>query len=303
MVGKAKLVEKLKVSIIGSGVVGTEVGKGLAGTGNDVIFYDVDKKRIEELKNDGFKATLDMAKAVGSTDVSFISVPTPSTEGRIDLSYVKSAATGIAEALKAKDSFHLVVVKSTVVPGTTGGIVKQTIEKVSGKKLGEGFGLCMNPEFLTEIHKSWTDDPKAERGFFTEDRIVIGESEKKSGDMLEGLYKPLNIPVFRTDLKTAELIKYACNCALAGRISYWNEIYYICQKLGIDSNKVAEIASMDPRIGKYGTVHGMAFGGKCFPKDLRALIHFSESVGYNPEFLKAIESVNEKIKKDRGVRE
>jgi len=153
------------------------------------------------------------------------------------------------------------------------------------------------------IHKSWTDDPSLERGFFTEDRIVIGEFDKKSGDILESLYKSLNIPIFRTDLKTAELIKYACNCCLASRISYWNEIFYIAQKLGIDSEFVAKVAAMDKRIGKYGSVHGMAFGGKCFPKDLRAIIAFSESLGHNPEFLKAVENINERIKKDKGVRE
>lgn len=293
----------MKISIIGSGVVGTIAGKGMAKIGNDVIFCDVNDKRVEELKKEGFQATNDVAEAVRSTDVSFLCVPTPTPEGKIDLSYIDSAVTELAKVLKEKDSYHLVVVKSTVTPGTTEDFVKQKIEEVSGKKIGEDVGLCMNPEFLTEIHESWTDDPSAERNFFTEDRIVIGEFDKKSGDMLESLYKSLNIPIFRTDLKTAEMIKYACNCALASRVSYWNEIFYICRKLGIDSNSVAKVAALDNRIGKYGTVHGMAFGGKCFPKDLRAIISFSKDLGHDPEFLRAVESVNEKIKKDKGVRE
>ena len=293
----------MKVSIIGSGVVGTIIGKGLAKIGNDVVFYDISEKRIEEIKNDGFKATRNISEAIKSTDISFLCVPTPSINGKIDLTSIKSATTELGKALREKDSYHLIVVKSTVVPGTTENLIRQIIEEVSGKVCGKDFGLCMDPEFLTEIHKSWTDDPSLERNFFTEDRIVIGEFDKKSGNILEQLYKPLGIPIFRTDLKTAELIKYACNCCLASRISYWNEIFYICQKLGIDSNFVAKVAAMDKRIGKYGTVHGLAFGGKCLPKDLQAFISFTESLGYNPELLKAVENVNEKIKKDKGIRE
>jgi len=136
------MVKQLKVSIIGSGVVGTIAGKGLVEIGNDVVFYDVNKKRIEELKNEGFNATSNISEAVKSTDISFLCVPTPSPEGKINLSYIKSASTEIAKVLKDKDSYHLIVVKSTVVPETTENFVKQIIEDVSGKKCGEGFGLC-----------------------------------------------------------------------------------------------------------------------------------------------------------------
>jgi UDPglucose 6-dehydrogenase len=104
-------------------------------------------------------------------------------------------------------------------------------------------------------------------------------------------------------MKTAELIKYTSNCCLASRISYWNEIFYICKKLGVDSNLVANIVSLDKRIGKYGTIHGKAFGGKCFPKDLQAFINFAEDFGVRPVLLKAVQEVNERIKKDEGVRE
>jgi UDPglucose 6-dehydrogenase len=133
--------------------------------------------------------------------------------------------------------------------------------------------------------------------------VVIGELDKKSGDILEELYKPLGVPIVRTDLKTAEMIKYACNCALASRISYWNEIYYICQKLRIDSNLVARVAAMDPRIGKYGTVHGKAFGGKCLPKDLKAFVSFAREQGYKPKLLEAVDEINERIKAEKGIRE
>jgi len=293
----------MKISIIGSGFVGFAAGSGFKEIGNEVIFYDISEDRINQLKNKGYTATNDMDYIINNSDISFLCVPTPTTDKKIDLNYIKSATESLGKSLKNKNKYHVIVVKSTVIPGTTENIVKTILEKSSGKKCGEDFGLCMNPEFLTEIHQSWTDDSSLARGFFTEDKVVIGEFDKKSGDIIEELYKKLNIPIFRTNLKTAELIKYAANCCLASRISYWNEIFYICNKLGIDSNLVANIVSMDKRIGKYGTIHGLAFGGKCFPKDLQAFINLAEESGHNPIFLKAIRDVNEKIKQDRGVRE
>jgi UDPglucose 6-dehydrogenase len=208
----------------------------------------------------------------------------------------------LASCLKNKKEYHVVVIKSTVVPGTTENVIIPVLEK-SGKKIGPDIGVCVNPEFLTEIHGSWTDDETFKRDFFKPSRVVIGEFDKKSGSAVEKLYRGLKAPIVRTDLKTAEMIKYACNCALASRISYWNEIYYVCQKLEIDSDLVAKVAAMDPRIGEYGTVHGKAFGGKCLPKDLDAFITFAEEQGYEPRLLKAIKEINEKIKKDKGVRE
>ncbi len=195
------------------------------------------------------------------------------------------------------------MVKSTVVPTTTEKVVIPVLEKSSGKKVGKSIGVCMNPEFLTEIRESWIKDDKFTRDFFTEERIVIGELDKKSGGAVEELYKPLKLPIFRVNLRTAEMVKYASNCALASRISYWNEIYYICRKIKVDSDAVAKIAGLDSRIGKYGTIHGKAFGGKCFPKDLAALIHFSKELGHDPELLRAVESVNKRIGRERGIRE
>lgn len=293
----------VKISIIGSGVVGTIVGKGFKKNGHEVIFYDINNERIEQLKKEGLNTSNDMDFTINNSEISFISVPTPTKEGKIDLKILESAAEKMGNSLKNKNQYHLFVVKSTVVPFTSEKIVIPILEKTSGKKCGMDFGLCMNPEFLTEIHKSWSEDPSFIRDFFSEDRIVIGEFDKKSGDILESLYKPLNIPIFRTNIKTAELIKYAANSCLASRISYWNEIFYICNQMGIDSKLVADISAMDKRIGKYGTIHGLAFGGKCFPKDLQAFIKFSEEHGYEPIFLKTVRDINERIKKDRGVRE
>ena len=290
--------EAMKISIIGSGFVGTAIGRGLIELGNEVIFYDVVDK---DLPN--FTFTKDINHAIESSIISFICVPTPTSgSGEIDLSYIKEAAKNIGIALANKEGYHLVVVKSTVVSGTTEDVVMPILEKYSGKKAGSEIGACMNPEFLTEISGSWSKDKSTKKDFFTEDRIVIGEYDKKSGDILEELYKPLNKPIFRVNLRTAELIKYASNCMLATKISYWNEIYLICKELGIGSQEVANIVGLDPRIGKYGTVHGKAFGGKCLPKDLKAFISFAKKYR-NVRLLKAVDEINEEMKEKYEVRE
>ncbi|OFV67478.1 MAG: Nucleotide sugar dehydrogenase [Candidatus Syntrophoarchaeum caldarius] len=283
------------ISIIGSGWVGVAIGKGFSRLGFNVIFYDVVEKDLPNF-------TTDIEYAVENSEISFIAVPTPSTPEGIDLSYIKNAVENIGKMLKNKDKFHLVVVKSTVVPTTTEKVVIPILEERSGQRVGVGFGVCMNPEFLTEIASTWSEEESAKRDFFSEDRIVIGEYDRRSGDILEEIYKPLNKPIFRTDLKTAEIIKYASNCMLATKISYWNEIFMICKELGIDSQIVAEIVALDPRIGKYGTVHGKAFGGKCLPKDLKAFISFADKY-HKVKLLKAVDEINEEIGDRFGVRE
>ncbi len=290
--------EATSISIIGSGVVGTSIGSGFERLGHKVVFYDVDRTRVEELKN-GHDATASLDSALERTAISFICVPTPFI-GRFDSSNIISATQEIAKALRNKENYHLIVIKSTVIPTTTETVVIPILEKY--KKIGEEVGICVNPEFLTEIANTWTNDEDYERDFFNEDRIVIGEYDKKSGDILEGLYEPLKRPIFRVDLRTAEMIKYASNCMLATKISYWNQLFLISQELEIDSQKVADIVGLDPRIGRYGTIHGKAFGGSCLPKDLKAFIEFAEEF-QDVRFLKAVDDINEKMKKMRGVRE
>lgn len=289
----------MKISIIGSGVVGKTVGFGFEKLGHEIVFYDIDENVVKELSRE-HRATNDL-NAIRDTDVSFVCVPTPYNKG-FDSSYIISAIEGIAKTLKlkSKDEYHLVVVKSTVLPTITERVVIPIIKRY--KRVGEDVGVCVNPEFLTEIANTWTDDKNYKRDFFTEDRIVIGEYDKKSGDILEGIYKPLNKPIFRTDLKTAEMIKYASNCMLATKISYWNEISLICNEVGVNSQTVADIVSIDPRIGKYGTVHGKALGGKCLPKDLKSFISFAEKYRVI-KLLKAVDDINEEMREKYGVRE
>jgi len=291
------------ISILGCGTVGSSAGKGFLKLGLKVIFYDIDRRKVEELTRKGLNATLHIRDAVVNSQVSFICVPTPTNRGRIDLSHVEAVAKSLAKCLKEKNDYHVVVVKSTVIPTTTERIIIPLLENHSGKKVGTHIGVCSNPEFMTEIHRSWTSNGSFARSFFNEPVIVIGEFDKKSGDYLRDLYQPLKLPTIRTNLRTAEMIKYAFNCALATKISYWNEIFYICKLLDINSDLVAQAVGMDERIGKYGTIHGKAFGGKCLPKDLGALIQLLNDLGYEAKLLRAVEDINMRIKADRGVRE
>ena len=284
-------------------MVGTATGNGLSKLGHQVIFYDVDKNRIRLLKASNKNVTSKIDEAIGKSEISYICVPTPFEGNRMNLDCIKSAVVDLAKSLTKRKGYHLVVVKSTILPKTSEETIVPLLEEVSEKKVGVDIGFCVNPEFLTEISKTWTSSQKFSKDFQTEDRIVIGEFDTKSGDLLAGLYEYSKIPIIRTDMRTAEMIKFASNCALSTRISYWNEIYYMCQLLKIDSNLVAEVSAMDARIGKYGTVHGKAFGGKCLPKDLQALIKFSQLAGYEPLLLKAVLEINDKIRSEKGARE
>lgn len=293
----------MRISIIGSGYVGLVTGIGFAELGNDVIFIDVDENKVK-LINEGkphfyekdleklmlrnrhqYRATTNY-KDVLNTDITFICVGTPSKEnGSIDLRFVESASREIGKVLNNKDDFHVIVVKSTVLPGTTENIVKPIIEMESDKMAFRDFGLAVNPEFLREGN--------AVEDFFHPDRIVIGVRDKKTRSILEELYKPFNCPKLITDIKTAEMIKYASNAFLATKISFANEIGNICKKLGIDVYEVFRGVGLDHRINPSFFRAGIGFGGSCFPKDLKALIKKAEELGEEPKILKAVMEVNE----------
>lgn len=304
--------KKPKISIIGAGYVGLCTATGFTNKGYAVIAVDKDPKKVQSInsgippfhepyleellqeanKNDHIKGIVDTEQAITNTDITFITVGTPSNQdGSINLTQIKSAATEIGEALPKKEEYHLIVVKSTVVPGTTENIVKPVIEKYSHKTCGIDFGLCMNPEFLKE--------GSAVNDALHPDRIVIGEYDKKSGDTLQKLYTELHsgesIPVIRTNLPTAELIKYANNSFLATKISYINTIANICEKIPkADVKTVAQGIGLDQRINPRFLNAGLGYGGSCFPKDVKAIIAFSKKLGYNPTMLEATHEVNEK---------
>lgn len=296
----------MRLAIVGTGYVGLVTGVCFAELGHEVTCVDVNEEYVEKINAGSppiyeenlepmlrksldagrLRATLDLREAVLDSEASFISVGTPSgLLDYIDLKYVKEVSRGIGEALKEKPDYHLVVVKSTVVPGTTEHSVLPLLEKHSGKKAGADFGLAMNPEFLRE--------GKAIEDFMHPDRIVIGALDERSAEVLEGLYRDFKCPILKTSPSTAEMIKYATNSFLVTKISFINEIGNICKLLGIDVYEVAKGLGMDSRISPRFLRAGIGWGGSCFPKDVKALVGKAKEVYYRPVLLSAALEVNE----------
>ena len=295
----------MQTSIIGSGYVGLITGTCLAELGNGVILVDVIRDKVDKInrgiapiyeegldrmlkKNTGngrLHATMNLERAVLNSDMTFIAVGTPSRkDGSIDIAYVKKAAEEIGKALKEKDTYHTVVVKSTVTPGTTEDVVVPILEKLSGKGAGRDFGVVMNPEFLRE--------GKAIHDFMNPDRIVIGSIDERSREKLKQLYRKFGCPVIDTNPRTAEMIKYASNAFLATKISFINELGNLCKRLKIDTYKVAEGMGHDSRIGREFLNSGIGYGGSCFPKDVKAIIAEGKAKGVGMKVLESVEDVN-----------
>lgn len=296
----------MKISVIGSGYVGSVTAACFAEVGHEVVCVDIDKKKMDQINagvppiyeeglgellqkyaGKSLTATNDYESAIRNTDISFICVGTPSAEdGSIDLSIVRVATASIGAVLAKKEGYHVVVVKSTVVPETTEKFVLPILEETSGKVAGKDFGVAMNPEFLRE--------GKAVYDFMHPDKIVVGAIDQKSGDLVSELYRTFKCEVTRTNLPTAEMIKYANNSLLATKISFANEIGNICKKLNVDTYEVMEAVGKDSRISPRFLNSGAGFGGSCFPKDVKALIGKAKEIGYSPNLLESVIGVNEK---------
>jgi len=295
-----------KISVIGLGYVGLTTALAFACKGYKVMGYDVDKDKVDRINNGeptfyepGISSLLKKAIRKGfradnelqESEIYFITVGTPSLkDGSVDLSYVKSAAEAVAKVLGKSFPYSLIVVKSTVPPGTTQGILKKVVEKESKRSFGEDLGLVVNPEFLRE--------GSALKDTLFPDRLIIGELDKKSGDFLIKLYKEFygkRMPkVIRTTPVNAELIKYATNAFLAMKISFINMIARLCEKMeGADVKVVAEGLGMDARISYHFLRAGAGFGGSCLPKDLRGLIKVLENYEINSDLLKATLKLND----------
>jgi UDPglucose 6-dehydrogenase len=310
----SKVVEGIdvgSVSVVGLGYVGLTVASCLASRGFRVIGIDVDRDRVEavnrgrapihepglerllrsSLRRGTLRATTDYAE-LSRTDLTFVTVGTPSLpDGSIDLRYVVEASESIGRALRSKEGRHLVVVKSTVVPGTTERVVAPKVAEASGKELGESLLVAVNPEFLRE--------GSAVRDMMRPDRIVIGDIGDGSSEIVEELYREFygrRMPtVIKTNAVNAETIKYASNAFLAAKVSLINEIANICERIpGADVRVVAQGVGLDARIGPHFLGAGIGFGGSCFPKDVRALIAKAKELGYEPVMLRAVLEVNER---------
>jgi UDPglucose 6-dehydrogenase len=296
----------MDISILGTGYVGLTTGLALAELGNKVELVDVIPEKLDSINSGeapfyepevdellqkhvsagNIRTTLDGIKAVKDSGITFISVGTPSKDdGSMDDRYIRSAAETIGTALKLKDGFHVVIMKSTVVPGTTLGVIRETLEMFSGKKAGGDFGLAMCPEFLREgaaMHDSMNPD-----------RIVIGCIDDRTYEELEKLFKPLGSTILKTSPTSAEMIKYASNSLLATKISFANEISRICEEVGVDVYEIMEGVGLDFRISPQFLRAGVGFGGSCFPKDVSALMNIAKQLGLETPILDGVMENNE----------
>jgi GDP-mannose 6-dehydrogenase len=283
----------MRISIFGLGYVGAVSAGCLANEGHIVIGVDsvqskvdmvnkgqtpVIEKDIGELINKAVQygklsATTDPKVAIQNTEISIICVGTPSKiNGDLNLEYIKRVCETIGDELKNKLEFYVIVLRSTILPNTMKNVVIPILEKRSKKRAGEEFGVCNNPEFLRE--------GTAVYDFYNPPRTVIGETDKKSGDILASLYNMSDAPLVRTDIKTAEVIKYVDNVWHALKVGFTNEIGRFCKKMDIDSHHVMEIFCQDTKLNlsPYYLKPGFAFGGSCLPKDLRAFNYKAQSI-------------------------
>jgi len=296
-----------RIAIVGTGHVGLATAIAFAQWGHEVVGADVSEALVADLRagktthyEPGLPGALGRSLATGrisfTTDVKAAALPAdvvflcvgtpPKKDGSIDLSYVRKAAQTLGRVIRSASGYKVVVVKSTVLPGTTEGIVRPALERSSGKKAGTDFGLAVNPEFLRE--GSAVDDA------LHPDRIVIGAIDERSRRAVEAVYSSVQAPTMATNLRTAEMVKYATNAFLATKVSFANELANICDTFGgINVDDVVEGIGLDPRINPKFMKAGLGFGGSCFPKDVQAIVVAARSKRNPTRILSAVLGLNE----------
>lgn len=297
----------MKLSIFGLGYVGCVSSACFAADGHEVVGVDTNPVKVdiinegrspvvepgvEDLIGRGVKekrlrATLDPLEAVRETDVSLVCVGTPGRRnGSLDLTYVKGACKQIGTALEAKSRFHIVAVRSTMLPGTIEETVVPTLEVFSGKKAGRDFGIAINPEFLRE-GTSISD-------FHNPPFTLIGADDEETAETIRRLYARLTAPLITVGIKEAEMVKYACNCFHGLKVSFANEVGVLCKAFGIDSHRVMEVFCQDTKLNlsSYYLRPGFAFGGSCLPKDLRAITYKAKAADVEVPVLNSILASN-----------
>jgi UDPglucose 6-dehydrogenase len=310
----------MDVSVIGSGYVGTTVAACLAEGGHRVTAVDVDEEIVEALRagrapihepgldervaataGDGLRATTDYG-AVRDTDVTVLALPTPvRDDGSIDLGAVRAGTASLGEALDGTDGSHLVVVKSTVVPGTTAETIEPLLREAAGVDGDEpGAGRDGGPDLDVAVNPEFQREGSAVADFLDPDKLVFGVPV--DGDRAEAtfrrLYAPItegqDVPVVVTGRREAEMIKYANNAFLAAKVSLINDLGNVCKEFGVDAYEVAEAIGLDDRIGERFLRSGLGWGGSCFPKDVSAIVAAAREAGYEPELLASAVAVNER---------
>ena len=293
----------MKISIFGLGYVGCVTAACLADDGHSVVGVDVNPQKVEQINaglspivepgldelitavvNVGnLKASLDGHTAVHDTDVSLVCVGTPSHDnGNLELSYIRDVCAEIGTALATKQAYHVVVIRSTVLPCTVEEIVIPVLEQHSGRKSGVDFGVCMNPEFLREGNSI--------QDYRHPSFIVIGELDHPSGDVVQEIYATIDAPVIRTSIRTAEMVKYVCNTFHALKVVFANEIGNLSKVHGLDGQEVMDIFCQDHQLNISSAYlrPGFAFGGSCLPKDVRALVYRAKERDMESSVINAI---------------
>jgi len=294
---------RMRICVVGVGYVGLVSAVCLAREGHIVVGVDANRAKVDMI-NDGvspivesgtselihevvargtFRATVDMEEAIGASDLSLICVGTPGqANGSADLKYVRKVCEEIGRSLRDLDDFHVVVCRSTVPPGTTREVTIPLLEEHSGKRAGEGFGVCHNPEFLRE--------GTAVQDYLHPPKIVIGQSDPASGDRVATLYAGLDAPLIRTRIEVAEMVKYVDNAWHSLKVGFANEIGDLCRAMRIDSHAVMDIFCQDTKFNLSPSYlrPGFAFGGSCLPKDLRALTYQARTMDLDLPILNAI---------------
>jgi GDP-mannose 6-dehydrogenase len=290
----------MKINVFGLGYVGCVSAACLAVNGHNVTGIDIDPLKVRMIGNgkspiieSGLQEIIDKAVAshhlrttttqIGPADMSIVCVGTPSNEnGSLNLDNLIRVSEQIGEYLRKINSYHVVNIRSTVLPGTIEEKLIPIIEKRSQKLVGSNFGICMNPEFMREGTSVYD--------FYNPPFTIIGELDQPSGSLIAKLYKNIDAPIIRTEIKVAEMVKYACNVFHALKVTFANELGNICKKLNIDSHKVMDIFCSDNKlnISPYYLKPGFAFGGSCLPKDLRALLYKAKEIDLETPVLSSI---------------
>ena len=298
----------MNVSVFGLGYVGSVSAASFAADGHTVVGVDVNADKVASLNegrspivekglddlirdntaNGRLRATTSTAEAVHDTELSLICVGTPSRKnGSLDLTYLERVAEQIGEALRNKDDYHVVVVRSTVLPGTTHDVVIPALERTSGKKYGTGFGVTVNPEFLRE--------GTAIHDFRNPPLTLVGHNYRSDAEPTRALYAKVDAPMQTTTIRTAEMMKYASNTWHALKVTFANEIGNVCKRLKIDSHEVMDIFCKDEKLNlsSYYMKPGFAFGGSCLPKDVRALQYRAKEMDLEMPVIQAILGSNQ----------
>ena len=298
-----------EISVFGLGYVGCVSAACFAREGHTVVGVDVNQAKVDqvnagkptileegiaelvaEMRTAGrLRATTDVTEAVRQSTVSLVCVGTPSRpNASLDLSYVERVCEQIGAALRDKADHHTVVIRSTVLPGTIHTVVMPALERGSGKKAGVDFSVCSNPEFLRE--------GTSIRDFYDPPFTLIGSDTREAGERVAALYTGIKAPVFATEVRVAEMVKYACNCFHGLKVGFANEIGNVCKAMGVDSHEVMRIFCEDRKlnISPYYLKPGFAFGGSCLPKDLRATVYAAQQHDVEVPILRATLESNRK---------